>query len=219
MSADHPGTEDWRITVDLIDEHHRMRVAEALRTRHLAREARRKVGSRVIVTHDGPRLFLYTDGEAAAREVATAARELLDEHGLDGTCAIERWHPIEQRWEDPDRALPATAEERAAEVQRRGEEDRERSRRQGYPEWDVRLRLPTDADAVAFAQRLESEGVAVARGGTAIIAGAETEADAQALAARLRGEAPAGTTVAVEVNRAEAWTETHRLAFLGGLAN
>ena len=30
---------------------------------------------------------------------------------------------------------------------------------------------------------------------------------------------PVGTTVLVEVNRAEAWTETHRFAFLGGLAN
>jgi hypothetical protein len=219
MSSRTPGTEDWRVTVDLVDEHHRMRLAEALRTRHLARDARRKVGSRVIVTHDGPNLFLYADGESAAREVETAALELLAEHGLHGTVAIMRWHPIEQRWEDPSHPLPTSPEERAAEVERRGAEDRARSQRQGYPEWDVRLRLPTDAEAVAFAERLESEGIPVARGGTAIIAGADTEADAQALATRLRSEAPDGTTVAVEVNRAEAWTETHRLAFLGGLAN
>jgi hypothetical protein len=219
MSSRTPSTEDWRVTVDLVDEHHRMRLAEALRTRHLARDARRKVGSRVIVTHDGPNLFLYADGEPAAREVERAAQELLSEHGLHGTIAITRWHPVEQRWEDPSHRLPTTPEERAAEMKRRDAEDRARSQQQGYPEWDVRLRLPTDAEAVAFAERLASEGITVARGGTVIIAGADTEADAQALATRLRGEAPAGTTVAVEVNRAEAWTETHRLAFLGGLGN
>jgi hypothetical protein len=51
-----------------------------------------------------------------------------------------------------------------------------------------------------------------------MIAGAETEDDAQALAGRLREEAPEGTVVQAEVNRAEAWDRTHPFAWLGGLA-
>ena len=61
---------------------------------------------------------------------------------------------------------------------RGGEADRERSRRQGFPEWDVRILFPARDDAVAFEQRLEAEGIPVARRDAAMIAGAETEADA-----------------------------------------
>ena len=101
---------------------------------------------------------------------------------------------------------------------RGGEADRERSRRQGFPEWDVRILFPARDDAVAFEQRLEAEGIPVARRDAAMIAGAETEADANALADRIRAEAPPEATISVEVNRTEAMNEAHPFAFLGGLA-
>ena len=66
--------------------------------------------------------------------------------------------------------------------------------------------------------RLTAEGIAVIRRSACMIAGAETEQDAQALAERLRAEVPKTTLIEVEVNRAEAWHETHPFAFLGGLA-
>jgi hypothetical protein len=164
-------------------------------------------------------VFLYTDSEAGAHTVADVARTLLEEEHLHGTVAVTRWHPIEQRWEDAAAPLPSTPEERDAELARSGDADRERSRRQGFPEWDVRLTLPTREAAEALAAQLASEGIAVARGGAALVAGADTEVDAEKLAERLRAEAPKGTVVEVEVNRAEAWSEAHPFAFLGGLAN
>jgi hypothetical protein len=217
MSA--AGNDDWRTAVELTDDEHRGRFTGALRGRRMAREARDKVGDRVIVTHDGPRLFLYTDSEARARAVAEVAHELLEEHDIHGTVAVTRWHPAEERWEDADVPLPATEEEQAAELARRGDRDRELSRRQGYPEWDVRLVFPTRPEALEFAGTLSGEGIPCASGGSAIVVGADTEADAQALAERLRGIAPGDALVSVEVNRAEAWKEGHPFAFLGGLGN
>jgi hypothetical protein len=214
-----PDTQDWRTTVDLGDERHRARFMSALETRRLVREARHRVGARVIVTHDGPRLFLYTDGEQAARAVEEIVLDLLAEHGLQGTTAVMRWHPIEERWEDAAHPLPGTPQQEAAEVAQREADDRELSRRQGYPEWDVRLVFQTRGEALDAAARLEAEGIVVARGGNAMIAGADTEKDARALADRLRAEVRDATTIAVEVNRAEAWTEAHPFAFLGGIAN
>jgi hypothetical protein len=211
--------DEWRTVVELGDPDHHSRFTGALSGRRLAREAKARTGDRVVVTHDGPHVYLYTDSADGAHTVAGVARELLDEEHLNGTVAVARWHPIEQRWEDAAKALPSTPEERDAELARSGDADRARSRRQGFPEWDVRLTLPTREAAAALEAQLASEGIAVVRGGAAMIAGADTEADAEKLAERLRAEAPKGTFVEVEVNRAEAWSEAHPFAFLGGLAN
>lgn len=211
--------DDWRTTIDLADAEHRSRLVGSLRGRRLVGEARAKVGDRVVVTHEGPRLFFYTDTEESARAVQELAGSLLSEHDLHGTITLSRWHPIEERWEDGDAPLPESAEDEAAELARREEADRARSRQQGFPEWDVRMTLPSREQAVAFAIRLEDEGHTVVRRAEVMIAGAETESDARALAERLEAEAPAGTIVEVEVNRAEAWDEAHPFAFLGGLAN
>jgi hypothetical protein len=219
MAMSEARNDDWRTTVELVDDEHRGRFTGALRGRRLAREARDKLGDRVIVTHDGPRLFLYTDSEAGARTVADVAHELLEEHGIHGSVAVTRWHPAEERWEDAGVPLPATEEEQAAELARRGDRDRELSRQQGYPEWDVRLVFPTRPEALEFARTLSDEGIPFASGGSAIVVGAETEQDARALSERLRGIAPGDALISVEVNRAEAWNEGHPFAFLGGLGN
>ena len=55
--------DDWRATIELAHEGHREGLFSALRGRKLAHEAQEQVGERVIVTHDGPRVFLYTDTE------------------------------------------------------------------------------------------------------------------------------------------------------------
>jgi hypothetical protein len=90
---------------------------------------------------------------------------------------------------------------------------------QGYPEWEVRLGLPTRHDASALAEQLESEGIPVTRRWRYLLVGAETEDDARALAQRLRDEAPAETELIVEPNGQEVWREMHPYTVLGGLGN
>jgi hypothetical protein len=213
--------DDWRLMIEVGEPPALERLVEAIGRDKLVREASDALGGRVAVSHDGPHLFVYGDSEEQVRTALTALQPLLTEHGVPDTAVVvQRWHPVEEHWETPEVAMPEDVpEEEAREHQREEADDRERSREQGYPEWEVRLGLPSRRDAVALAERLESEGIPVTRRWRYVLVGAETEDDARALAQRLRDEAPADAELIVEPNGQEVWREMHPYTVLGGLAN
>src|SRR5204862_3058897 len=86
-------SDEWRVEVDLHDEEHGFTLGERLRSLDLDDEARKRLCDRVIVTRDGPRVFLYAGSEQQAREAERVARELVAEEGLSATIALTRWHP------------------------------------------------------------------------------------------------------------------------------
>ena len=55
--------DDWRVTVDFDDEGDGTQFAERLTALELEAEERARLGDRVVVSRDGPRVFLYTDSE------------------------------------------------------------------------------------------------------------------------------------------------------------
>ena len=63
--------DEWRVEIDLDDEGHHYSLGERLRAHDLDDEARERLGRRVVVTRDGPQLFLYTTSEEAAHEART----------------------------------------------------------------------------------------------------------------------------------------------------
>ena len=69
--------EDWRVEIHLDDEHEGYDFGERLRSRDLDEDARERLGKRVYVSRDGPRLFLYAGTERQAREAELVARELV----------------------------------------------------------------------------------------------------------------------------------------------
>src|SRR5204863_116014 len=99
----------------------------------------------------------------APSRASSAATPLLSNPRYGAEVSLHRWHPVEERWEAADAPLPQTLEEERAEHARREEEEREESREQGYPEWEVRLTLPNHREARALADRLESEGIPLVR--------------------------------------------------------
>ncbi len=216
-----PMSDDWRLTIEVGERPALERLVEAIGRDKLAREARDALGGRVAVTHDGPHLFVYGDSEEQVRAAQGALQPLLTEHGIPETAVVlQRWHPEEEHWEAPVVPMPEeSAEEDAREHRREEADDRDRSREQGYPEWEVRLGLPSHHDARALAEQLEGEGIPVTRRWRYVLVGAETEDDARALAQRLREEAPADTELIVEPNGQEVWREMHPYTVLGGLAN
>lgn len=115
--------DEFRVEVDLEDEEHRLSLGERLQTLDLDDEARERLGSRVIVTRDGPRMFLYASSREAAAEAERVVRELLEEDGLFGQVRATRWHPVERAWKDADEPLPQTPEQRAAEARARERRD------------------------------------------------------------------------------------------------
>jgi|tagenome__1003787_1003787.scaffolds.fasta_scaffold20973723_4 hypothetical protein len=216
--------EDWRVTIamDPGDEGLVSRALESVREHDVESEARKRLGGRVAVSRDDDRIFLYADTEAAAREAAGLVSTLLVGHGLalEGEVAIDRWHPVEERWEDASVALPSTDAARRAEHERLEADDDAEARAEGVAPWEVRIELEQHDEAAAFADRLEQEGHEVVRRWTFLLIGAEDEDAARELAARLRAEAPDGTKIEVEPGSGPVWDVygNNPFAFFGGLA-
>jgi hypothetical protein len=211
--------DDWRVTIDFDDEGDGTQLAEWLAAVDLEGEQRSSLGNRVIVSRDGPRVYLYADSEEPAREVLRTVSARIEQEGHAAATALERWHPVEQVWKDGSVPLPDTAEELAEEHGRLQEREAAESAETGAAQWEVRIELGTHEETVALAERLESEGIPVVRRHTFLIAGAANEDDAQALGDRIRGEAPKGAKVEVEPGGGMLWEVAPRnpFTFFGGL--
>ena len=209
--------DDLRLTIVLRDAHEARQLLDELH--ELEIEGRGAFDERVIVSHDGPVVFLYGDTEARL----DAARDLVDralaERGLGAILRMSRWHPIEQAWEDADLPLPRTPEEREAERRERLERETEESAASGYAAWEVRVELPSHQETVRLAEELEADGIPVVRRWTFLLAGAANEDDARSLAARLEGRVPAGSRVEVEPGGELVWevAPQNPFAIFGGL--
>ena len=211
--------DDWRVTVDFDDEGDGTQFAERLAALELEAEERERLGDRVVVSRDGPRVFLYTDAEERARAVHETVSARIESEGLSALTAFERWHPVEQDWKDASVPLPSTDAEAQAEHERFQEREAADSFEKGRSEWEVRVELASHEDTVALAERLESEGIPVVRRYTFLLAGAANEDDARALAERLEREAPDGARIAVEPGGGLVWevAPSNPFAVFGGL--
>ena len=153
-------TDEFRVEVELDDSEHGYSLGERLRAVDLDEDARERLGTGVMVTRDGSRLFAYASSEEEARPAERAIRELVAEDGLKAELA----------------ALEATeAREAAAE---------------GRYDWEVVVRMPSRDAARALAKRLTEDGVPVRRRWRYVAAGAASEERAEEIAAQLRDELP-----------------------------
>src|SRR5438445_13754165 len=110
--------DDWRVTVTLDDEGG-MPLLHALREVRLEGAIRKRLEGRVSVSAGGPgTFFIYGDSEDAARAAAAVVADELAKRAVEADIALERWHPIEERWEPASVPLPRTEEERGAEHRR-----------------------------------------------------------------------------------------------------
>jgi hypothetical protein len=178
--------------------------------------------ARVAVTHEDDHVFLYADSQQVAEHLSDAVKRAMGQAHLQGEIGLWRWHPIEERWEDASTPLPADTSQRAAEHERLEHLETDESIKAGYPEWEIRITLPSHADARSFAERLQSEGIPVTRRWRHLILGANDEDDARTLAERVRAQAPAGSEILCEGSGLPYWNmlnaPARRFAFFGGLA-
>ena len=195
--------DEFRVEVELDDDKHGYSTGERLRALDLDNEARERLGSMVMVTRDGSKLFLYTAAQAHALEAERVVRRLVEADGLSAEIAVTRWHPVEESWKDASIPLPATPEEEAAEYAAREVSEVREAELEGEYDWHVVVHLPGRDDAVVLAERLAAEGLPVRRRWRYLIADAATEESAQKLADRLRSELPGDTDVRIEVDLSE----------------
>jgi hypothetical protein len=207
--------DEFRVQVKA---HEPKEVLAALHALENGADAHREL-PRVAVTHEQDHVYLYADSLPAAEQARDVVRAALAQRGVAGALAISRWHPLEERWEDASAPLPATDGERAAEHARLEKLETDESIEAGHAEWEVRINLPTHHDARAFAERLRGEGIPVNQRWRHLLVGANDEDDADALAKRLRVEAPEGSEIVAQGNGLEYWRMLHPYAVLGGIAN
>jgi hypothetical protein len=212
--------DDWRLQVDLHDPSHFEQVVERLETRELEDDLSDAFHDRIIVSRNGTRIFLY----AGSREQAERARALLvaldEKHDWSLDIDLKRWHPDAESWCDPDEELPETAQAREAEHQALIAAERKQVEEQGYPEFEVRVDLPSRHEALRFAEQLREEGLPTVHRWKFLLIGTADEDGAKTLAERIRGEAPGGSRVSVEGTWRAAYGERPQSPFavLGGLA-
>ena len=116
-----------------------------------------------------PRCSCMPGARPPPREAERIAREVLAGHHFQAELAIDRWHPAEQAWEDPDVRMPRTAAERRAEHERLMAEETAESSAAEAAQWQVRAELPSHQEAVAQAARLRDEGRPVIRRWTFLV--------------------------------------------------
>ncbi len=190
--------QDWRVHVVLANEDRGVHLVETLHALELDRKVEQQLAGRVAVSRDGADVFLYADTAEAARQAEQAVRKELEREDWEAEIALDRWHPVEDQWEDAAQSMPETDDERAAEhAERMAQEAREAEER-GYGEFEVRVSLPSWHAATELSKRLDEEGLPHVRRWKYILLGAVNEDAANELAERMRGEAPAEAEIRVE---------------------
>ncbi|HEX3609905.1 MAG TPA: hypothetical protein VHU14_09615 [Solirubrobacterales bacterium] len=211
--------DDWRLQVDFHDPGHARPLVGELTARELVHDLSDAFHDRVIVSRDGARVFLY----AGSREQAERSRELIlslaEQHGWKADVDLKHWHPAAEDWEDPDKPLPATDAAKLAEHEVLMAAERKQTEERGYPEFEVRVDLPSRHDALRFAERLRGEGLPTVHRWRFLLVGATDEDSARALAERIQDEAPSGSQVKVEGTWKAVYAERSRnpYAVFGGL--
>ena len=189
---------DWRVTISLTGQAHVEQARQSFSEQEVEQDVRQKLGRNIVVGAGDSEIFLYAGTELAATEAEQTAREVLGQLGIGAEFALHRWHPIEEEWQSPDVAMPQTEAERQAEHQRLEDAETADSVAAGSAGWQARVELESHREAVTLAHKLQGEGHPVVRRWKFLVAGANNEDDAQALAEHIRQEAPPGATVVAE---------------------
>jgi hypothetical protein len=206
--------DDWRLRIGLHDR----TIANELT--EIERDPGQTLEDRIVVSVDANEVFCYAGTRAQIDRARSLIEQLQADRGWELAFELSHWHPTAEQWEAPDTPLPQTDAELADERRERIAQERRDSADQGYPEFDVRVQCSSHGGASQLGDRLRHEGIAHVQRWTYLVVGASDEESAEALAQRLRSEAPAGSVVTVEGNLRAVYEGRPWRPFsvLGGLA-
>ena len=174
--------DDWRIHIEIEDAGgflHRLGQGLSSEASELAKDLESK---RLAVSRDDNEIFVYASTADDATTALTVVQAELAALGIDATTStVEHWLADEERWSDEPP----------------GETWEQESLDRGFAPWEVRKECETREEAETLEAQLEDEGYSVIRQSQFLFVGTASEEDANALAARIHGEAqPSGETVA-----------------------
>jgi hypothetical protein len=190
--------EEWRVEVHLEDEGHGLTLGDRLKSLDLDNDARKRLGEKVIVTRDGSRMFLYTDGQASAGKAEEVIKELAASDQLEAKTRITRWDPDADEWVDPATPRPQSEAERVVEQREHEKREEHEAAATGRYDWELRVDLDSRGDAGELSDRLTEKGIKHHRRWKHVLIPAATEEQAAELADRVREVAPGNTEIHVE---------------------
>ena len=191
-------SDDWRLRIDVHEQSRARRLLQHVDATELEHQLETAFQDRVIVSREESTIFFYAGQREQAEQARKVAERFAQEHEWDVGLELRRWHPTAEAWEDPDKPLPTDEAERAAEHAELIADERRQALGQGEPEFEVRVECGSRADAMALSQRLREEGLPNVQRFKYVIVGAADEDSANALARRIRAEAPEGSVVTAE---------------------
>jgi hypothetical protein len=190
--------QDWRLHVRLEHDGQASDLVDRLNELEFGHDARQQLGERIVVSKDGPEVFLYADTESAGREAERVVRGELERESWNAEIRLDRWHPIEEEWKDAAEPMPQSEEEREREHATLMAQEERETRERGYSEFEVRVDLPSWHAATELSKQLDDEGLPHVRRWKYLVLGAVNEDAANELAERMGREAPDGAEVTVE---------------------
>lgn len=190
--------DDWRLRIKVSSDDGPRGIRERLDAADLEHELESAFHDRVIVSEDGPEVFGYAGTREQAERVEELIRSLAAQRRWQVETELKHWHPEAEEWEDPDKPLPSSGVEEAAEHESMIERERQESAAGGYPEFEVRVQCRSHRDAIELADKLQAEGLRCVRRWRYLLIGAADEDAANALADRIKREAPPGSIVSSE---------------------
>ena len=129
-----PGmNDDWRLRVELANGSQARELADHLANFDREHGLKTSFIDRVVVSRDDAEIFCYAATRDQAEAAEQAIRSVADEHELVPKFELKHWHPTAEEWEDPDKPLPETDAERAAERAELMDDEREESRTRATP--------------------------------------------------------------------------------------
>ena len=84
---------------------------------------------------------------------------MLAQHQLSAELALDRWHPLEEAWEDVSVPMPDTAEQRATEHQRLVDTETQDSLAAGQAGWEVRVELRSGSTRIPLGGNGDKEAL------------------------------------------------------------
>jgi hypothetical protein len=214
-----PMNDDWRVGAEFSDRTQAAELADTLAHGELEHSLEAAPGKRVIVSVDDAELFIYAADREQAERAASALTTTATARGFTVTTELRRWHPVAERWEDPELPLPTTVAESSAEHAEELAQDRAEAATLGYTEYEVRVTLPSHRETVALAEHLREQGIPSLRRWRYLLIGAGDEQSAGELAERVSAAVPSDAAVIVEATAAavEAELPPNPFAVFGGL--
>jgi hypothetical protein len=195
-------SDDWRIRIELPEEHHAGsllgRLGIDLGSDEAKRLAEELKGHRLAVSQDDNVVFVYAPAQPQAEQARRIVEAELADEGLEArSLEVEHWLEEEERWSgDPPQE---TWEEEALD--------------RGFAPWEVRVECTSREEGEKLADQLEGEGYDAVQRDRFVIVGAASEEEARELAGRLHGEAEPGGEVVWEV------VPQNPFAIFGGLGS